>query len=203
MTEETPRTEPGSDLPMPDAEDLAGAAAAAAAPGATSDTSGGMAGDVNGSSPEGAEPATAEDPLVAALALADARLAELQRERADFVNFRRRTERDREVSVREGKLAVLGALLPVLDDIDGARTHGDLTGPFAAVAEKLDSALQRIGLEPLGTEGEPFDPALHEALLHEQSDAVEVDTCTRILQRGFRFDDRVLRPARVLVTSPE
>jgi molecular chaperone GrpE len=163
-----------------------------------------------GEQPEGEQPAAqapesgeaGTDPLAEALAVADARLADLQRERAEFVNYRRRVERDREVAGAEGRTSVLAALLPVLDDIEGARQHGDLTGPFAAVADKLDATLRRLGLEPFGEAGEAFDPALHEALLHDGSTEVEVPTCTQVLQKGYRSGDRVLRPARVAVASP-
>ena len=148
------------------------------------------------------EQAGAPDPLAEALGLAEQRLGDLQRERADFVNYRRRVERDREVAGLEARTAVLQALLPVLDDIEGARVHGDLTGPFAAVADKLDGVLGRLGLEAFGEAGEPFDPMLHEALLQDADTQVDQPTCTQVLQRGYRSGDRVLRPARVAVASP-
>ena len=142
------------------------------------------------------------DALAEALGLAETRLGDLLRERAEFVNYRRRVERDREVSAEQGKVAVLTAVLPVLDDIDGARTHGDLVGPFASVADKLDATLARLGLESFGEPGDAFDPALHEALLQDGAVQVAVPTCTQVLQRGYRTGDRVLRPARVAVASP-
>ncbi|WP_380163704.1 nucleotide exchange factor GrpE [Jannaschia sp. R86511] len=189
---DAPRTEPGSDLPGAVPDDLAQVAA---------EVDAAMAGaEQEARTASGAEGA---DPLAAALGLAEQRLGDLQRERAEFVNYRRRVERDREVAGLEGRTSVLTALLPVLDDIDGARTHGDLVGPFAAVADKLDAVLRRTGLEPFGEVGDPFDPALHEALLHDGDTQVDQPTCTQVLQRGYRIGDRVLRPARVAVASPQ
>lgn len=190
--DDAPRTEPGSDLPVSGSDDLQRVA---------DEVDAAMAGVAQDVDPVGA--AGGSDPLADALALADQRLADLQRERAEFVNYRRRVERDREVAGLEGRTGVLSALLPVLDDIDGARTHGDLVGPFAAVADKLDGILRRIGLEPFGEVGDPFDPALHEALLHDGDTQVDEPTCTQVLQRGYRIGDRVLRPARVAVASPQ
>lgn len=143
--------------------------------------------------------------LDAALALADARLGELQRERADFVNFRRRAERDVAAATAEGMARLVESLLPVLDEVRLAREHGDMTEgtPFAAIADKLEATLAKAGVQVFGEVGEPFDPAVHEALLHEGASAdVTVATCTRILQAGYRINDRVVRPARVAVTDP-
>ncbi len=140
----------------------------------------------------------------AAAALAEERLADLQRLQAEYVNYRKRVERDRNVARDAAVAGVLEGLLSVLDDIDLARQHGDLDdGPFAAIAEKLEMALGRYGLVRYGEVGEEFDPAVHEALLHAASAEVTVATVTQVLQPGYRMDDRVLRPARVGVTSPE
>ena len=216
MTEETtprpgqdrPRTEPSSDLPGPGAEELSTVATEAARTSADAQSAGLADGQPGVSAaidpqPDGVTPEGLQDPLVDALGLAEARLGDLLRERAEFVNYRRRVERDREVSAEQGKVAVLTAILPVLDDIDGARTHGDLVGPFASVADKLDATLRRLGLEPFGEPGDTFDPVLHEALLQDGATQVDVPTCTQVLQRGYRTGDRVLRPARVAVASPE
>jgi molecular chaperone GrpE len=210
-----PRTEPGSDLPGPAAEDLqevadevreASEQVAEQLEGHQADVTADVAADATSDAAQGEAPEQgseqAPDPLADALALAEQRLGDLLRERAEFVNYRRRVERDREVAGVEGRTAVLNALLPVLDDIEGARQHGDLTGPFAAVADKLDATLRRLGLEPFGEPGEAFDPTLHEALLHDGSTEVDVPTCTQVLQKGYRSGDRVLRPARVAVASP-
>lgn len=193
-----PRTEPGSDLPGAGAEELREVADEAAQ--ASAEAQAARTDDEPPEGPEGAD--VAADPLAEALGLAGQRLDDLLRERAEFVNYRRRVERDREVAGEQGRAAVLSAILPVLDDIDGARAHGDLAGPFASVADKLDATLRRLGLEPFGEPGDVFDPALHEALLQDGASQVDVPTCTQVLQRGYRTGDRVLRPARVAVASP-
>ncbi len=202
-----PRTEPGSDLPGPGPEDLRTVAAEVEQASADAQTAatGGATDPEDAATDPGSDPGAGEgtaDPLADALALAETRLGDLMRERAEFVNYRRRVERDREVSAEQGKVTVLTAILPVLDDIDGARTHGDLVGPFASVADKLDATLLRLGLEPFGEPGDVFDPVLHEALLQDGATQVDVPTCTQVLQRGYRTGDRVIRPARVAVASP-
>ncbi|GAA4981213.1 nucleotide exchange factor GrpE [Kineococcus glutinatus] len=141
--------------------------------------------------------------LLAAQTLAAERLEDLQRLQAEYVNYRRRVDRDRDVARDAALSSVAEALLPVLDDVHLARQHGDLTGPFAAIADKLEATLGRFGLVRYGENGEPFDPAVHEALMHAHSDDVEVATCTQILQPGYRFGERVLRPARVAVADPQ
>jgi molecular chaperone GrpE len=137
----------------------------------------------------------------AALALAE-RTADLQRLQAEYANYRKRVERDR-VAVREQALAnVLGELLPVLDDIGRAREHGELTGGFKSVAESLEAAVTKLGLISYGEDGDPFDPNLHEALMHSYSPDVTEPTCVRVLQPGYKIGDRTLRPARVAVAEP-
>ncbi|MEV4579354.1 nucleotide exchange factor GrpE [Nonomuraea jabiensis] len=131
------------------------------------------------------------------------RTADLQRLQAEYVNYRRRVERDR-AAVREQAVAgALVELLPVLDDIGRARDHGELTGGFAKVAESLESALTKLGLSAFGQKGEPFDPTVHEALMHSYSSDVTEPTAIEVLQPGYRMGDRVLRPARVAVAEPE
>ncbi len=147
------------------------------------------------------------DLLSDTLTLAETRLADLQRERAEFVNFRRRTERDIAAARSAGVAGIVEGLLPVLDDISLARTHGDLDGtPFAAIADKLDAILARFGVEAFGQVGDAFDPAVHEALLHEalpdEHAGSTVAVATKILQPGYRLGERVLRPARVAVADP-
>ncbi|MCF6471049.1 nucleotide exchange factor GrpE [Nonomuraea sp. MG754425] len=130
------------------------------------------------------------------------RTADLQRLQAEYVNYRRRVERDR-AAVREQAVAgALTELLPVLDDIGRARDHGELTGGFAKVAESLESALTKLGLSAFGQKGEPFDPTVHEALMHSYSSDVSEPTAVEVLQPGYRMGDRVLRPARVAVAEP-
>ena len=130
------------------------------------------------------------------------RTADLQRVTAEYANYRKRVDRDR-VAVREQALAnVLAGLLPVLDDIGRAREHGELVGGFKSVAESLEAAVAKLGLDSFGEAGEPFDPKVHEALLHSYADDVTEPTCVQILQPGYRVGDRILRPARVAVAEP-
>jgi molecular chaperone GrpE len=144
--------------------------------------------------------------LDAAQASAAERLSDLQRLQAEFVNYRRRVDRDRDVSRDQAVAGVLEALLPVLDDVHLARHHGDLEGgPFAAIAEKLETVLERFGLSRYGQQGEEFDPSVHEALMHTEADLPEGATTTtivQVLQPGYRTGDRVLRAARVAVADP-
>ncbi|HEY6278418.1 MAG TPA: nucleotide exchange factor GrpE [Streptosporangiaceae bacterium] len=130
------------------------------------------------------------------------RTADLQRMTAEYANYRKRVERDR-VAVREQALAnVLAGLLPVLDDIGRAREHGELVGGFKSVADSLEAAVAKLGLDSFGEAGEPFDPKIHEALLHSYASDVTEPTCVQILQPGYRVGDRILRPARVAVAEP-
>jgi molecular chaperone GrpE len=134
------------------------------------------------------------------------RLSDLQRLQAEFVNYRRRVDRDRDVARDKAVAGVLEALLPVLDDVYLARQHGDLDGgPFAAIADKLDGVLQRFGLSRYGEQGEEFDPSVHEALMHTEAELPEgtkTTTVVQVLQPGYRTGDRVLRAARVAVADP-
>ena len=131
------------------------------------------------------------------------RTADLQRVQAEYANYRRRVDRDREV-IRETAVAnVLANLLPVLDDIGRARDHGELEGGFKSVGEALEAIVEKLGLVRFGTPGEPFDPTVHEALTHTQSPDVTETTCVEVYQPGYRIGDRVVRPARVAVADPE
>ena len=130
------------------------------------------------------------------------RTADLQRLQAEYANYRKRVERDR-TSVREFAVAdALAALLPVLDDIGRARDHGELEGGFRQVAEALDAAVAKLGLTKFGEPGDPFDPTQHEALMHSYSDTVAEPTAVQILQPGYSYAGRVVRPARVAVAEP-
>ena len=135
------------------------------------------------------------------------RLADLQRLQAEYVNYRRRVERDRDVARDAAVAGVLDSLLPVLDDVHLARLHGDLEGgPFAAIADKLEAALGRHGLTKFGEVGESFDPSVHEALMHtaaELAQGTTVTTVVQVLQPGYRSGERVLRAARVAVADPQ
>ncbi len=127
---------------------------------------------------------------------------DLQRLQAEYANYRKRVERDRSVAHEMAIGAVLTELLALLDDVDRAEAHGELTGGFKAVADQLNSITSRIGLEKYGTEGEAFDPQIHEALMHNMSADVVVPTASKILQPGYKYKERILRPARVAVTDP-
>jgi len=130
------------------------------------------------------------------------RTADLQRLQAEYANYRKRVDRDR-AAVREQAVAgTLAGLLPVLDAIDQAREHGELSGGFKSVADSLQSATSRLGLVTYGDKGDPFDPKIHEALTHSYSSDVAEDTCVEILQPGYKVGDRILRPARVAVAEP-
>ena len=95
-------------------------------------------------------------------------------------------------------------LLPVLDDIDAARKHGDLQeGPFAAIAAKLEDSLKKEGVERFGEVGEPFDPNIHEAVLQQPTGKVEPDHIAMVLRYGYRVNDRVVRTAQVAVAVAE
>lgn len=131
------------------------------------------------------------------------RTADLQRVKAEYDNYRRRADRDRQAADEAGAGRVLAALLGALDDIDRAEAHGDLVGPFRTVADALQGALARVGLERFGAPGEAFDPGQHEALMHSYSDEVTRPTCVQLLRSGYRFAGRVLRPAQVAVAEPE
>ncbi|MDT0445061.1 MULTISPECIES: nucleotide exchange factor GrpE [unclassified Streptomyces] len=131
------------------------------------------------------------------------RTQDLQRLQAEFQNYRRRVERDR-VAVKEVAVAnLLTELLPVLDDIGRARDHGELLGGFKQVAESLEMVAAKMGLAQFGKEGEPFDPIVHEALMHSYSPDVTETTCVQILQPGYRIGERTIRPARVGVAEPQ
>ncbi len=130
------------------------------------------------------------------------RTADLQRLQAEYANYRKRVDRDR-AAVREQAVAnVLASLLPVLDAINQAREHGELSGGFKSVADSLQAALGRLGLAVYGEKGDPFDPKIHEALAHSYSPDVAEDTCVEILQPGYKVGERILRPARVAVAEP-
>ncbi|MEU6285247.1 MULTISPECIES: nucleotide exchange factor GrpE [unclassified Streptomyces] len=189
MTEETPGFEEKPDVPS----------------GATPDDA-----EPKAAPKEGAAPAGDGDENAGLLAQLDQvrtalgeRTADLQRLQAEYQNYRRRVERDR-VAVKEIAVAnLLTELLPVLDDIGRAREHGELVGGFKSVAESLETVAAKMGLQQFGKEGEPFDPTIHEALMHSYAPDVTETTCVAILQPGYRFGERTIRPARVAVAEPQ
>ncbi len=129
------------------------------------------------------------------------RTADLQRVSAEYANYRRRVDRDRESVLVGTRVQFVSELLTVLDDLDRAESHGDLTGPFKAVADKIVAVVGKQGLEPFGSDGELFDPSVHEAVQHDTSEAAgpTVAVVSSVLRRGYRIADRVLRPAMVTV----
>ena len=133
------------------------------------------------------------------------RTEDLQRLQAEFVYYRKRVDRDRLVARDLTVVAFVEAFLPVLDDLDSARAHGDLVEgtPLAAIAEKIEGVLTKFGWERYGTKGEPFDPNVHDAFLHSHSSDVTESTVGEVLQAGHRAGDRIVRAARVAVVDPE
>jgi molecular chaperone GrpE len=129
--------------------------------------------------------------------------ADLQRLQAEYVNYKRRVDRDRDLVLQNAKFSILSTLLPVLDDVDRAREHGELDGGFKAVAESLERLVAGEGLAKFGASGDPFDPRLHEALMHSLSPHVATTTCDKVVQAGYQFGDRVVRPALVTVVDPD
>jgi molecular chaperone GrpE len=127
---------------------------------------------------------------------------DLRRLKAEYVNYKRRVDRDRDLARTLGVTEVLQRMLPVLDDIDRAREHGHLDGAFKSIAESLDAAVSAFGLQRYGSVGDAFDPSIHEALMHSHDDSVDVPTCVQILFTGYRVGERILRPARVEVAEP-
>ena len=144
---------------------------------------------------EEAAPVQETDP-VAALT------ADLQRLQAEYANYRKRVERDRALAHELAIGAVLTELLATLDDIERATEHGELTGGFKSVSDQITGITTRLGLEKYGTAGDEFDPQVHEALMHDTGSDVKVATATKILQPGYKYKERILRPARVAVTDP-
>lgn len=131
------------------------------------------------------------------------RTSDLQRVTAEYANYRKRSERERESVAGMAKASLIAELLPVLDDIDRADQHGDLTGGFKNVADSLRAVLERAGLESFGADGEPFDPSVHEAVAHTTSPDVQSESISAVMRRGYRQGDRVLRAAMVAVVAPE
>jgi molecular chaperone GrpE len=194
VTEETPGFEEKPEVPSGAADE---AAPKGAGPGSGSEPGQAPpAGDVQ-------EKAALTAQLDQARTALQERTADLQRLQAEYQNYRRRVERDR-VTVREVAVAnLLTELLPVLDDIGRAREHEELVGGFKSVAESLEAIATKLGLQQFGEEGEPFDPTIHEALMHSYAPDVTETTCVAILQPGYRFGERTIRPARVAVAEPQ
>lgn len=129
-------------------------------------------------------------------------LEALQRERAEFINFRNRAAKEQDRFRQHGITDVLTALLPALDDIDRIREHGAMDDSFKAVAAKLDKAFEKFGVEKFGEKGEDFDPTKHDAILHKPDANATKETVDVVVESGYRIGDRVIRAARVVVASP-
>ena len=149
---------------------------------------------------EGGEDEAAGPPVEQQLA---ERTADLQRLQAEYLNYNRRVDRDRELIRENATYQALAPITEVLDTIDRAREHGPLDEGFRAVADQLERVVAGLGLTRFGAVGDPFDPTLHEALSHIGEDPeVEVTTCKIIAKAGYRIGDRVVRAAQVLVVDP-
>jgi molecular chaperone GrpE len=191
----TPQEEPGDpvDLGEVNPEDVSAAAEAAA----NADPA--EAGEADGAE-QTPEEASAEPNSVSPSAKEAELLADLQRLQAEYANYRRRAERERQGAVEQGKATLINALLPTLDDLDRARAHGDLeSGPLRGVADKIVDTLTAQGLSAFGAEGDAFDPALHEAVQHDGDGASPV--IGAVYRQGYRLGDRLLRTAMVTVTD--
>ena len=150
-----------------------------------------------------AEAAVVEEDLSATEAKVAELTDDLRRVHAEYANYRKRVERDREAAREIVIAGVLADLLPILDDVERAREHGELDGAFKTVGENLQQVTARLGLESFGAVDEPFDPTVHEALTSEQRDGVTEPTVVTVYQPGYRIGERVIRPARVAVAGTE
>ena len=130
-------------------------------------------------------------------------LEALQRERAEFINFRNRAAKEQDRFRQHGIIDVLTALLPALDDIDRIREHSEMDDSFKAVSTKIDKAFEKFGVEKFGEKGEDFDPTKHDAILHKPDPDATKETVDAVVEAGYRIGDRVIRAARVVVSSPQ
>ena len=211
---------------LPDMDNLSGQAAPTAgasqesqnngdsAASATSDSADSAATAANAASSESQENGDAADgatqdgedtltPLGQAKKEAAEYLEALQRERAEFINFRNRSQKEQERFRQHGIIDVLTALLPALDDIDRIREHSEMDESFKAVSAKIDKAFEKFGVEKFGEKGEDFDPTKHDAILHKPDPQDEKETVDTVVEAGYRIGDRVIRAARVVVASPQ
>ena len=211
---------------LPDMDNLSGQAAPAAgasqesqnngdsAASATSDSADSAATAANAASSESQENGDAADgatqdgedtltPLGQAKKEAAEYLEALQRERAEFINFRNRSQKEQERFRQHGIIDVLTARLPSLDDIDRIREHSEMDESFKAVSAKIDKAFEKFGVEKFGEKGEDFDPTKHDAILHKPDPQAEKETVDTVVEAGYRIGDRVIRAARVVVASPQ
>ncbi|MFF2051193.1 nucleotide exchange factor GrpE [Leifsonia sp. NPDC058194] len=136
--------------------------------------------------------------------LAAERLADLQRVTAEYANYRKRTEANREVERERAVSEAVKGLIPVLDDLERAEKHGDLTegSAFSTIAAKLRTNVERLGLTPYGEKGEPFDPQIHEAIFQQPTPDVTADTVAEVVETGYRLGSTTVRVAKVVVSVP-
>lgn len=132
------------------------------------------------------------------------RLADLQRVTAEYANYRKRTEANREIERERAVSEAVKGLIPVLDDLERAEKHGDLPegSAFAAIATKLRTSVERLGLTPYGEKGEPFDPQIHEAIFQQPTPDVTADTVAEVVETGYRLGSTTVRVAKVVVSVP-
>jgi len=159
--------------------------------------------ETEGASGEEADSAALDEDLAVTKAALRELTTDLQRLQAEYLNYKRRVDRDRELVKQNATYSVLHGLLPVLDDIDRAREHGELEGGFKAVADSLDRVVSALGLTKFGAKGDEFDPNIHEALMHGHSPDVTTTTVDLVAHAGYRIGDRVVRAAKVTVLDPE
>ena len=171
-------------------------------PGSFGDAAGEMANETEVEMDAEHDVAAADELTVTRMALAEM-TADAQRVQAEYANYRKRVDRDRELIRENATYSALAPIIDVLDTIDRAREHGELEGGFKAVAEQLERIVAAQGLTRFGAPGDPFDPQVHEALSHIGTDPeVTVTTCQHIAKVGYRIGDRVVRVAQVLVVDP-
>ncbi|WP_315109601.1 nucleotide exchange factor GrpE [uncultured Microbacterium sp.] len=166
--------------------------------------------------PEAEEGLTVEDILGAAqtadaaagdAAIADAEnalLTDLKRLQAEYANYRRRTEEQRQIEIERAKGEAAKGLIPVLDDLARAEQHGDLVegSPFAVIAEKVRAVVERLGVVAYGEKGEEFDPQRHEAIFQQPTPGTSKTTVLEVVEVGYRLGEVELRPAKVVVAVP-
>jgi molecular chaperone GrpE len=184
--------------PDPGSSDAGGSGSGGSESGSFGDAAAEMANES-----EVEETSPAQDELTVTQMALEERTRDLQRLQAEYLNYKRRVDRDRELVRENATYAALAPITEVLDTIDRAREHGPLDGGFKAVADQLERTVAGLGLSKFGEVGDPFDPTIHEALSHIGEDPeVKVTTCKVIAKAGYRIGERVVRAAQVLVVDP-
>lgn len=199
FADKTAASAPAGSAPDADASAPADDAAAPAAEAAAT----GEQADAQAAEGESAENEDTLTPLGKAKQEAAEYLEALQRERAEFINYRNRAAKEQERFRQHGIIDVLTALLPALDDIDRIREHSEMDDSFKAVSAKIDKAFEKFGVEKFGEKGEEFDPTRHDAILHKPDPTADKEIVDTVVEAGYRIGDRVIRAARVVVASPQ